>query len=106
MKMLNIKVAWNNKVLKKISTNNSKQINPIVKNCKLITEFKFKKISVLIKFIELKKIKIFCKRSLKRRWWIFIDTIVEINWGVNGVSEIKYKTNNMKVEKMSVMRKD
>lgn len=74
MKMLNIKVAWNNKVLKKISTHNSKLINPIVKNCKLISEFKFKqiipikKISVLKKFIKLKKIKIFCKRNLKRRW--------------------------------------
>ena len=70
---LNIRVAWYNKVLKKISTHNAKQIIKIVKDCKLIAEFKskkftpIKKLLVLKKFIELQKIKIFCKINYERR---------------------------------------
>ena len=51
-----------------------KQIIKIVKDCKLISEFKSKKftpikeISALKKFIELQKIKIFCIINFKRRW--------------------------------------
>ena len=74
MMKLNIRVAWYNKVLKKISTHNAKQIIKIVKDCKLIAEFKskkftpIKKLLVLKKFIELQKIKIFCKINYERRW--------------------------------------
>lgn len=57
--MLKIRETWNNKVLMKISTNNAKQINKKVKDCKLITEFKSKNSTPIKKFIELKKIKIF-----------------------------------------------